>query len=252
MCVRLRLSYVCRSSSNISPAPTRRSPLFASPAEAPAVPSGRPHRQPTRSASFQAPPAHDPFLVSSTTTETVRVSVLEAPQLSPRPTGKLARRRRQAPDSPTPARAVAVPVPRADHQARHSMSQSVPDTVNFGARQAPRRTNADKFPICDDLSDSEDTVAALFPVTPKKTNPLMHFDAPRTAPVTPCGVFDMSSDEEVGSPRDELLFGLMPMSGKTSPATRRKNREQHIKADFFANSKFQNSPDPEELPVPAF
>jgi hypothetical protein len=248
-------TYACRSSSNISPAPTRRSPTLASPAEAPAAPSVRPHRQPTRSASFQAPPAHDPFLVSSATTENAK----DAVPLSPRPTGKLARRRRQAPDSPTPARAVAVP--RAEHQSRHSMSRSVPDTVNFGARPAPRRTNTqevpvDLFPVCDDLSDAEDTSAVLFPATPKKTNPLVHFDAPRTAPLcapsTPIGVFDMSSDEDVGSPRDELIFGLTPLSAKGSPAAHRKTREQQRKADFFANSEFQNSPDPDELPVPDF
>jgi hypothetical protein len=170
-----------------------------------------------------------------------------SPQLSARPTGKLARRRRQAPDSPTPARAVAVPAPRA---SRHALSRSVPDTVKFRG-----------FPVCDDLSDAEDTAAVLFPpATPRKANPLAHFDGagPRTAP--PCtpfgGVFDMSSDEDATTPSDErgaLLFGLTPVSPKGSPAARaRKAREQQIKDDFFANSQFQNSPDPEDLPAPAF
>jgi hypothetical protein len=273
-----------RSSSHTSPAPHRRHGVHqpqptASPAEAPAASTGRPHRQPVRAASFQAPPAHQPFLVSPTPAENMKADVsASAPQLSARPTGKLARRRRQAPDSPTPARAVAVPAPRADGHPRHAMSRSVPETtVNFGGRPAARRTvtseaaspRAESFPVCDDLSDGEDTAALLFPVTPVRPSrgPLTQFDdSPFAAPLfnvcvpsTPYGgVFDMSSDEDVSSPSDEraqLLFGLMPVSAKSAPAStprRKVTREQQLKDDFFANSQFQNSPDPDDLPVPPF
>jgi hypothetical protein len=243
-----------RSSSNTPPAPQRRTvgastpQLNASPAEAiAAAPTGRPRRTPGRAASFQGPPAHEPFFAPVPPTDATKT----APQLSPRPSGKLARRRRQAPESPTLTR--AVPVSRSDVPSR-AMSRSVPKSMDYG-----RPT----FPICDDLSDSEDS-SIVFPVTPVRKAPVVKFDnGPRTAPMfgaaspsTPIsGVFDMSSDEDLSTPTDEkaqIMWGLGPATSPTTLAREKQAAAHEQMLIKFANSVFQNSPDPDDIPVPMF
>jgi hypothetical protein len=260
----------CRSASQTSPTPRRRngaqqtsSPLtFASPAEAPTTTD---RTSGGRAVSLSAAPAPvDPFLVSA---EDAKLPVRPTPQLTSRPTGKLARRRRQAPDSPTPARAVP-----ASPEQTHALARSAPTKFTPprpGARRAATvaAVTSPRFPVCDDLTDDEGAgsggarhvarLAALrFDDGPRSSSL-----APQTfACVTPTpahrsavpagGVFDMSSDEDSGSPmveRTAMVFGLSQVPAEaTTPVS------ANGKKIVFAGSVWQSSPSPEDLPVPAF
>ena len=143
----------------------------------------------------------------------------------------------------------------------------------------------DVFPICDDLTDAEDDDDVFATSTPVRSmrgittwqQPTVYDDGPRTAPIsTPRsgfpfnskpvstmtperkrqhvrspseGVFNLSMDED-SSPSDAP--GGLKTQG--SPSTRRRmaSAASASKKDFWASSKFQNSPSPDVLPIPAF
>ncbi|KAI0049171.1 hypothetical protein FA95DRAFT_1489757 [Auriscalpium vulgare] len=253
----------------------------------------------------------DPFLVNNHSdsdsdaappTPSKPAPVRPSPKLTSRPTGKLARRRQNAPDAPsTPTPARAVPVSRAQaktgRDSTHpalNLSRSVPTVSSMSTRvQASRPA----FPVCDDLTDAEDDLFA--PSTPMraKVDPattwqqsLAFDDGPRTAPLssafggfpfypktsTPTpdrkrrhfrspseGVFNMSMDDDnsfsssssSSDASEELkaMVGLLPRripSATSTPGLSSSAKKQ--RPVFFASSKFQNSPSPDELPAPAF
>ncbi len=211
-----------------------------------------------------------------------------APKLASRPTGKLARRRqndRDTPSSPTPAKALAVPRPHGPLPSWESrpmnLSRSVPSLSTIKSGEATR----DEFPICDDLTDAEDD-DVFAPSTPVRSKgpSLAYEDGPRTAPLTnprsgflfdskptpthtperkrehtrfPSeGVFNLSMDE------DSSFFSTSDASGELKskvdfPGPHRRiasatSTPMGVKRDFWASSKFQNSPSPDVLPIPAF
>jgi hypothetical protein len=148
----------------------------------------------------------------------------------------------------------------------------------------------DVFPICDDLTDAEDD-DVFGPSTPVHSKgasvtwqqPSVYDDGPRTAPLTnprsgflfspraPAsthtperkrqharspseGVFNLSMDED-------SAFFSSDASGepkaKSDSSPRRRitsaaSTPMGLKRDFWASSKFQNSPSPDVLPIPAF
>jgi hypothetical protein len=145
----------------------------------------------------------------------------------------------------------------------------------------------DVFPICDDLTDAEDdddVFAASTPVRSKSGNTrqqsIVYDDGPRTAPITTPwsgfpfnskpvptvtperkrqhvrspseGVFNLSMDEDsaLSSPSD--ASGGLKAQGSLPNRRRIASAASISKKDFWASSKFQNSPSPDVLPVPAF
>jgi hypothetical protein len=146
----------------------------------------------------------------------------------------------------------------------------------------------DVFPICDDLTDAEDD-DVFVPSTPVRSKRAsvtwqqpIYDDGPRTAPLTNSrsgflfsskpaltqtperkleharspseGVFNLSMDEDNAffSPAD-----ASELKAKTDSSPRRRNASAAstplgMKRDFWASSKFQNSPSPDVLPIPAF
>lgn len=214
-----------------------------------------------------------------------------APKLTPRPTGKLARRRQNngdTPSTPTPSKALSVPrrsgqLPAWENRPLN-ISRSVPSLSSIQSGEA-----RDVFPICDDLTDAEDddVFAPSTPVRSKGASitwqqPIFD-DGPRTAPLsnprsgflfgakpastqTPErkrehvrspseGVFNLSMDEDSSffSPSDA---SELKAQTDTSPSRRRiasaTTTPMGMKRDFWASSKFQNSPSPDVLPIPAF
>ncbi|THH19278.1 hypothetical protein EW146_g1851 [Bondarzewia mesenterica] len=159
----------------------------------------------------------DPFVVNSasdsdseparnaSSDSAPKAQVVRAPKLTPRPSGKLARRRQpqpEAPGTPTPPSSKAVPVPRGKAQARGReagsihLSRSDPVLSSISARPnlKPFAVSAaawDAFPICDDLTDGEEEVLST-PSTPTREKrssattwqqSLVFDDGPRTAPL---------------------------------------------------------------------
>ncbi|KAH7909159.1 hypothetical protein BJ138DRAFT_261811 [Hygrophoropsis aurantiaca] len=210
--------------------------------------------------------------------------------LSSQPSGKLARRRNNAPlppATPTP-QSRAVPVPRIPSRttARHMVSRSAPINSTAPMRPINRRTSATfapEFPICDDMTDVDDNEPPSTPVREKMQGTWKQLalgDGPRTAPLrstagfpfggsagaspspsrrhyrTPSeGVFNMSFDEDMASTSDaseelKKLFGMLPK--RYDSVGPNVLRAGKDKAGFFASSVFQNSPSPDELPPPAF
>ena len=146
----------------------------------------------------------------------------------------------------------------------------------------------DVFPICDDLTDAEDDDDVFAPSTPVRSKsgntarqqPTVYDDGPRTAPITTPrsgfpfnskpvatvtperkrqhvrspseGVFNLSMDEDsaLSSPSD--ASGGFKSQGDISVRRRIASAASTSKKDFWASSKFQNSPSPDVLPVPAF
>ncbi|KAI9509315.1 hypothetical protein F5148DRAFT_773530 [Russula earlei] len=238
----------------------------------------------------------DPFVVSSesdsdnppsTPTKSI-LPVRPAPELSSRPTGKLARRRQNisdAPSTPTPSKAMTVPRPQGQLPTRGShsfnLSRSVPSLSSIKSGELT-------FPICDDLTDDEDVFAPSTPVHPKSgsvnwQHPSIFDDGPRTAPLTTPrsgfpfnakptltptqerkrqhtrtpseGVFSLSMDEESSlsfpsdAPSEFKAQHDVPTRRRIASAA---STPLGSKRDFWASSKFQNSPSPDVLPVPAF
>jgi hypothetical protein len=162
-----------------------------------------------------------------------------------------------------------------------NLSRSVPSLSTIKSDEVAR----DEFPVCDDLTDAEDddVFASSTPVRSKGPS-VGYNDGPRTAPLTnprsgfpfdprrtpthtperkreharfPSeGVFNLSMDE------DSSLFSPSNASGELNaktdfPTPRRRiasaaSTPIGLKRDFWASSKFQNSPSPDVLPIPAF
>lgn len=187
--------------------------------------------------------------------------------------------------SPTPAKAVAVPRPHGQLPTWDSrpmnLSRSVPSLSTIMSDGMAK----DEFPVCDDLTDAEDD-DVFGPSTPVRSKgpSVAYDDGPRTAPLTnprsgfpfdpkpvpthtperkrehtrfPSeGVFNLSMDE------DSSFFSPSGASGELKakadfPLARRRiasaaSTPLGVKRDFWASSKFQNSPSPDVLPIPAF
>jgi hypothetical protein len=213
--------------------------------------------------------------------------VRPGPKLVSRPTGKLARRRqniRDTPSSPTPAKAVAVPRPQGQLQTWDSrsmnLSRSVPSLSTIKSDEVAK----DEFPVCDDLTDAEDD-DVFAPSTPiRSKGPSVGYDdGPRTAPLTnprsgflfdskptpthtperkrehtrfPSeGVFNLSMDEDSSSFSPYNASGELNANADFPPRRRiasAASTPMGLKKDFWASSKFQNSPSPDVLPIPAF
>ena len=243
----------------------------------------------------------DPFLVSSesesdnppSTPTKASPPVRSAPKLSPRPTGKLARRRQvinDAPSTPTPSNAVSVPrrhgqVPTWEGRPLN-ISRSVPSLSSIQSSEVTK----DAFPICDDLTDAEDddVFAPSTPTHPKaghvtwQQSPV-YDNGPHTAPLTSTfssfpfhpkptssptlerkqqharspseGVFNLSMDDDNTS--SALSDASAELKAKSEFPPRRRissaaSTPMGSKRDFWASSKFQNSPSPDVLPIPAF
>ncbi|GJE85276.1 hypothetical protein PsYK624_013550 [Phanerochaete sordida] len=150
----------------------------------------------------------------------------------------------------------------------------------------------DEFPICDDMTVSSPTTPVRESASGSKHlgatwQQTLFDDAPRTAPLTSTfdypfaqpafttpspaarrrhhqrvpseGVFGMSTDEDSSSESaDELknVLSKLTLSGQRSVTDLRRTPSPStmdgMPAGFYAGSVFQNSPSPEELPVPAF
>lgn len=234
----------------------------------------------------------DPFLVSSEsdsdnpppTPTKANAPVRPGPKLASRPTGKLARRRqnvRDIPSSPTPARAVAVPRPQGQLPTWDSRSMNLSRSVPSLSTIKSDKVAKDEFPVCDDLTDAEDD-DMFAPSTPvrSKGSSVGYDDGPRTAPLTnprsgflfdskptpihtperkrehtrfPSeGVFSLSMDED-SSPYNAA--GELNANADFPPRRRiasAASTPMGLKRDFWASSKFQNSPSPDVLPIPAF
>ncbi|KAL4243342.1 hypothetical protein ABKN59_011530 [Abortiporus biennis] len=237
---------------------------------------------------FLVHPSSDRESPEPTTVKPVSKPIaFSSPKLSYRPSGNLARRRHPSAqfgpsvlDTPTPSK--AVPVSRSKRTETGGFLQVT------SRRPTTRRVStapAWDFPICD---DSDDVTPPSTPVRESASVPskpgvtwqqesLFFDEAPRTAPLsstfdhahipsptaspTPAqrrrhhrrvpseGMFSMSMDEDssssdAGSPKRREAVAV-----RRSPSP---SVEGSLPAGFYAGSVFQNSPSPEELPVPAF
>lgn len=245
----------------------------------------------------------DPFLVSSSDTDSSdsklssrktipakAVPPRTAPKLG-KPSGKLAHRRQQTLDSPTPSRSIPVPTSKGRGVGAVGLSRSAP--VNQGVlRPLSKRSATDMFPICDDMTDIDGEVSR--PTTPARKpstwqqQPPASDDGPKTAPLsaaahgfpfnfeTPSpspaqhrhrrharapseGVFNMSLDEDSSASSDAseelkaLFVGMLSNKRQMNrPSKEELCRTEAERAAYFASSMFQNSPSPDDLPAPAF
>ena len=291
----------------------RRLPHQPSPTRMPAQHDSSPVN-PFRSQSFvhrdQNSNLFDPFVVNSSSDNegseskpadkgrNQQLTLRAPPQLSSRPSGKLARRRQggQA-ENFTPSK--PAPSGRKGHKNPvTSVSQSGASlTFTPPSKSLPRRNSAgpfvadwDDFPICDDMtviSSPTTPVRESASVPPKRSNitwqQSLIDDAPHTATLTSAfnysspavvshstpspaqrrrhhrvpseGVFAMSMDEDSSESSDELKEALKRLAsgkhiGRSARAT--PPPSESAPASFYAGSVFQNSPSPDELPVPAF
>jgi hypothetical protein len=261
----------CRNVSNSSPAPRAErqqppsSPAAAATTEAAAPPAAEKPKRPNpsrRPQSFAAPKGQDPFFVTLEAAATAAPAsgkiVRPTPSLDSAPSGKLASRRRgrKAPDSPTPSHAKAVPVRHVSNPVP-GLSRSVPTSARTPV--PPRRSETVEFPVVNDVSDSEDDTDSFDESVPPMASQYRfstHNGVPRT-PSPPrarvhsgglvvAGAFD---EDYLNTPTDgdlkAMLFGLSAPSAATpAPAFKMDMR--------FANSHFQNSPNPEDLPMLPF
>ena len=168
-----------------------------------------------------------------------------------------------------------------------NLSRSVPTLSSMQSNGAI----ADVFPICDDLTDAEDDDGhddVFAPSTPVRSTSgntnwqqsTVYDDGPRTAPiatprsgfpfnskpvstVTPErkrqhvrspseGVFNLSMDEDSAPSSPTDASGGLKTQGSLPTRRRIASAASTSKKDFWASSKFQNSPSPDVLPVPAF
>jgi hypothetical protein len=239
--------------------------------------------------------AFDPFLASSSDTDFSDSNKLSTrkfkdvpPRVTPqltKPSGKLAHRRQQAFNSPTPSKSIPVPRPKGRTVASGGLSRSAP--VNKTTTRPVFDSGI--FPICDDMTDidgdhSRPSTPVRKPATWQQSSVID--DGPRTAPLstslrsfpfnleTPSpslikarqrrharapseGVFNLSFDEDYASSSETseelkaLLLGKKRRMNRPS-AEDLTNRTDAERAAYFASSMFQNSPSPDDLPAPAF
>lgn len=237
---------------NTSNSPAHRNPSLPENAPAQTAPRRPAARRPQ---SFAAPKGSDPFLVPASDLPSVAPaagkSIRPTPALSAQPSGKLARRRRPSPDSPTPAHAKAVPIPHVTSHPGLPLSRSAPTNVT---RPGPRRSTSGAvpdgiaFPVCDDTAEDDDEPAYRRFDDGLRTAPQATFGFPNSPSPrirsSSGGFMSGSFDEEyLNTPVDDvrtLLFGLSP-----APAFPQSFVPKDLR---FANSQFQNSPDPDDLP----
>jgi hypothetical protein len=158
------------------------------------------------------------------------------------------------------------------------MSRSDPN-VSSQVRPGKGKVSRDVFPICDDLTDTEDSEEdSTPPVTPTRSRPAPRFtyNGPRTAPITASSSsfpFTVSSTPSPAGRRggrqhlrtpseglftmsDEEPTALLRLTAKRVPLSDELEQEREAAAAavaaYFASSNFQNSPSPEELPPPTF
>ncbi|KAJ3857952.1 hypothetical protein EV368DRAFT_77196 [Lentinula lateritia] len=160
--------------------------------QSPPLPTSQAEVPPSPTFKSNSSNPFDPFLddsnVRSKFTRTASI-----PTLAILPSGKLARRRQPnlTFNSTKPnASSKAIPVPRSFISVGANLSRSEPSASNV----RPRRDNpflaGASFPICDDLTDTEDdTDESTPPVTPTRPRAAPRFnlglgDGPRTAPIT--------------------------------------------------------------------
>ncbi|KAI0073785.1 hypothetical protein K474DRAFT_1710430 [Panus rudis PR-1116 ss-1] len=308
-----------RRSSSLSSRPARRPSHQPSPPPPARIPNQTDAPQSVYQRDSDSSNFFDPFVVPSPTGKESSVAKSSAkpvsfrplPELA-RPSGKLARRRQNGPQSsPTPSKAVPVPRNKEKPISVPNFPRSDPTSNATPRRPATRRASTgpalgnakwDSFPICD---DSDDFTPPTTPVRESASVPakvagatwqqqaLFLDEAPRTAPLsstfgypftdrsplsTPSpaqrrrhhhrvpseGMFAMSTDEDSSS-SDAAEDGLKAVGpnfpkrrAQAGPPTRRTpSPAAHdiaagVAAGFYAGSVFQNSPSPDELPVPAF
>ncbi|KAJ3930918.1 MAG: hypothetical protein NXY57DRAFT_1039590 [Lentinula lateritia] len=196
------------------------------------------------------------------------------PTLATRPSGKLARRRQPnlSPSSSAKANTLpkAIPVPRSFISVGANLSRSDPSASNVRLRVGNLFPAGGSFPICDDLTDTEDdTDESTPPVTPTRSRAANRFnlgvsDGPRTAPITASssgfpfsvsstpspvgrktvrthhrvpseGIFAMSSDEESITHRgangpDIDLKALLRLAAKRLPLSDESEQEREAAA----------------------
>ncbi|KAG6875603.1 hypothetical protein C0992_003118 [Termitomyces sp. T32_za158] len=252
------------------PKPQQRSPRPQQPLRtkvAPTTPTPPPRARPTkdksatppssRSTPSQAEGPSDPFLIpshSSKPRNNRKRQPVSIPVQLPSP-----------PSQPPAAR--SVPLPRHRPAKRNVAPEPLLPAFNF--------------PICDDMSDNDNTFDAPAPVTPTRPKQQQHRSSlphkpqpspaqvnksrPRNhkrAPSDSGMVFHMSSDEsgpETASDEVNALFNKLSLARKsmTTPPPAQRERMYEAMAQrevrgYFASSSFQNSPSPEELPDPEF
>ncbi|KAJ4490207.1 hypothetical protein J3R30DRAFT_3693776 [Lentinula aciculospora] len=212
----------------------------------------------------------DPFLDDSNARSKFNRPAL-IPTLASRPSGKLARRRQPnvAPFNITSANisSKAIPVPRSFNLSTPNLSQSEPSAYTVRPRSGRSIPSRDVFPICDDLTDTEDDSEndSTPPATPTRLRAsrftLNVPDGPRTAPITAPssafpfgvsstpspvgrktirthtrvpseGVFAMSSDEDFSAYRghDIDLKGLLGLAAKRLPLSDESEQEREAAA----------------------
>jgi hypothetical protein len=158
-----------------------------------------------------------------------------------------------------------------------NLSRSVPSLSTIKSDEVVK----DEFPVCDDLTDAEDD-DVFAPSTPVRSKgPSVGYDdGPRTAPLTnprsgflfdskptpthtperkrehtrfPSeGVFNLSMDEDSSFSSPYNASGELNAKADFPPRRRISSAASTPKRDFWASSKFQNSPSPDVLPIPAF
>jgi hypothetical protein len=216
----------------------------------------------------------DPFLDDSPIHSQPSAAI---PTLASRPSGKLARRRQPNLDSAPANPSKAIPVPRAfNSSSAPNLSRSEPGASRIRSRKVAR----DSFPICDDLTDTDESEDdSTPPATPTRPRTAPRFtlslhDGPRTAPVTgpssafpftdsftssplagrkhdkrkhhriPSeGVFAMSSDEETSNyPRsDDGLKTLLGLTGGRLPLSEESEQEREAAAAAAVAAYFASS-----------
>ncbi|KAJ3773534.1 hypothetical protein FB446DRAFT_529653 [Lentinula raphanica] len=245
-------------------------PLPTSQAEVPSSPS----YQSNNSNPF------DPFLDASDARSKLSRPT-SIPTLASRPSGKLARRRQ--PNMPPAANAFpkAIPVPRNSKPSHSTLSRSEPHVSNVRNFKARSLQLTDGFPICDDMTDTEDDSGddSTPPATPTRLRSarfnMSIGDGPRTAPITapssafpfyvspspsPAGkktgkkharvpsegVFAMSSDEEATASRasdkhDIDLKALLGLTVQRAPLSEESEQEREAAAAAAAAAYFASS-----------
>ncbi|KAJ3884797.1 hypothetical protein GG344DRAFT_60132 [Lentinula edodes] len=240
--------------------------------QSPPLPTSQAEVPPSPTYKSNSSNPFDPFLDDSNVRSKF-TRPASIPTLATHPSGKLARRRQpnlpfNSTKSNTPSK--AIPVPRSFNSVGANLSRSEPSASNVRPRRGNPFPAGDPFPICDDLTDTEDdTDDSTPPVTPTRSRAAPRFnlglgDGPRTAPITASssgfpfsvsstpspvgrktvrthhrvpseGIFAMSSDEESITYRaangpDIDLKALLRQAAKRLPLSDESEQEREAAA----------------------
>lgn len=233
----------------------------------------------------------DPFVQSTSDNEsptptpsknaTKPLSFRSAPQLDSRPSGKLANRRqptathatglsKSTPVTPprTAGRRKATGLPLAEWDEFPICDDmtvvSSPTTPVRGTSSVPPKPTSatwqqSLFPEGPHTAPLSSTFAYPFASSDAFSTPTPASRRRHHRRIPSEGMFAMSADEDSSDSSDELkqaisklqLFGNARV-GPTVPRTPSPPAMDGMPAGFYAGSVFQNSPSPDELPVPAF